>query len=149
MSVDDEEQKIVSKSQKIRSYWNKQNQSLPNVFKLITEIYENKEHFTLEIQDLSKKELLIQNGGFAIKSPLGGNVDNGFEENDNELDENIEEDEYLNDEDFIANNGQLDFEEKEDSLIGKRMKQFERDKSNFDAAENNSLFKMRGIKKFN
>jgi hypothetical protein len=76
-AVDDEDQKLILKAQKIQSYWKKLNLNLPNIFKLVTEVTENSDKYYMEIHDLSKKELLIQSQGFGMK---GGDGEFGGDE---------------------------------------------------------------------
>jgi hypothetical protein len=54
--------KIHSRISRILDYWTKRSLHIPNVFRGL-QLDEVEPEWLLEIQDLSKKELLVQNGG--------------------------------------------------------------------------------------
>ncbi len=78
----DDAKKLEIKADKILCYWTKTSFLIPNVFRL-TQLIEDDPYFTLEYQDLSNKELLVQSNGQKPNSLFSNN--NSQEEFESEL----------------------------------------------------------------
>jgi hypothetical protein len=62
-----EKERIDIKAERVKSYWSSKSLLIPNVFR-ITCLIENSKDKILEYQDLSRKEVLAQNGGWKFKN---------------------------------------------------------------------------------
>jgi hypothetical protein len=69
-----ENDRLSMKVSKVRSYWRSQTLLIPNVFRLTVQIEFNNQS-VLEYQDLSRKEVLAQNGGMKSRLEAEASVD--------------------------------------------------------------------------
>lgn len=76
-----EEDRLATKVGKVQSYWSQSTLMIPNVFRL-TSLIEFNNQSVMEYQDLSRKEVLAQNGGLkgraeGLEAKVGGSVGSG------------------------------------------------------------------------
>ena len=70
----DEVSRLKAKIVKVSTYWNQTSLLIPNVFRLLKLIDEDKENY-LEFQEYSKKELLVQSNGQKFIPSIGKSKD--------------------------------------------------------------------------